>query len=1365
MGDVQYERLSIGRLNLSVRAHNLLKRSGINTLGELVLAYKNGKLLEIRNLGIRIFDEIKEIIEDITGEDFQDGFTVPEEIENISIREIKLSERLRNVLISGGVLTVGNLLRMKKRDLISIPGMGTRSVDELLDIIEEIKKNGIVVFDEDEPVDNYKRALDIDTVKKLEENYGFKFIWLTEWYGVKRSQIQQIMRDAQDRGNWLNGDMTDSDKKLLLDMINSKKKCIVSEDGTKAYFLNNRHDDCAVIFVSEREIKCVFLDKMPYDIQKKIRDERLDCLTFEECEIISSGEKVSILKKEYFRPKDILKFRWLAKIRRMTTEAYCKFLTGMKYTATPTSINDEKIIKFLNAHCINGRLKIHPYNSAKWFRSLIAKYGYSIDEVAALYGFRGARLPEDRVKKFGAIEGDMRQNKIQSDDYLERIFAENPLIGNAILPEDFKEQLFRDAKYYIDKKLWHPQYEFQIGAKMKIALAVITYAKEWDTDDESSFWGYIKAQFGYRDEKNRLRGIICECVLGAMLSKRRCFIANATENQYKSTIVVHALTTKRSWMLLYDFLFDFYKTNMKWNYIEDDPIIARMVTALRNKFLEGDEKGDASIEISTKVYSFRDGIRKLIIYRTGYATHLINHMLHRIDDTVNHTEAPAKLYVDVLCDQWIENKLKSFSESEAKNREYVTAAARNTAIDYSRIRPVYVLKDETDIQISFPDIRLKRTEFGRVRLEVYVGNVNVDTRALSFYGNELGKTLNAFDVDVNTCLRKGDGTLNIRIVLTCDEEKIFDSEDSMHRECLCFSSSKECYIRECVRASYSIFSPRANILEFVSAEVSDIDTEYFRSAYFVRFGKGFLVRYDGQVVAFDKADEASSGEIGIIYPFHDTGVVFVKNGRRYDVVTEKASILLILKDREKLRNYAVIMNSRKIELNKAAFEETENSLIYTIPLIEKNDSTCEFQVIDLDKDRVISQCAVKIISGFNVRFNRKYYFSDDDYRGAYVNIVSAKGLERYELSSNDEILSFPLDDGSVEIKIPRIIITDESGQEWKKMYSAWIKNIRQDAKIYLTAPDECDCALKLGIIDVAEEAKGCYGLGNAVLACSGEVEEGWVDIILTVSAEKSIQKYVIGRISPIERFIEKVKFDYHDNTLYWNRGNGFIGNTSSSLWLKLQTSEGSKNYQLNLDDEIVVKNPNLPLKEYKFSIVKESENIFLGDETTLYEGTLFIGDKNELRFNNSIIEITNITFEEAENLRSVEIKNTYIDQIEYQGIQFVGSENRECPVYRGVMFFMGHSMERYEFSFEEEMLQNGAQLYKINPVKIVFINEHTLSITSEDGDGIYYYRYLDRDEMQNYYYITDRKPNVRNKDVYYLADLYTYNKERNKLNA
>ena len=94
------------------------------------------------------------------------------------------------------------------------------------------------------------------------------------------------------------------------------------------------------------------------------------------------------------------------------------------------------------------------------------------------------------------------------------------------------------------------------------------------------------------------------------------------------------------------------------------------------------------------------------------------------------------------------------------------------------------------------------------------------------------------------------------------------------------------------------------------------------------------------------------------------------------------------------------------------------------------------------------------------------------------------------------------------------------------------------------------------------------------------------------------------------------------------------------------------------------------------------------------------------------------------------------------------------------MFYMGQSGKHHEFSYVDTESEEGYLLYEVNPVTVVYINAHTLSITNEDGQGIYYFRYFNKDRMANVYMLTDREPNARTERNYNVADLYIFDKER-----
>ena len=1101
-------------------------------------------------------------------------------------------------------------------------------------------------------------------------------------------------------------------------------------------------------------IKCFFLSMLPKDLATRIKKMGLDYLTSDELDVVSAGKIVFILKKKYFMPENSNKLHQLAEVRNMSVEEYSIFLTGLPLTTAQSTVTDDKIIEFLYAHYIGGRLMIPSINSNKWFFSLISHNGYSIEQIMELYGLGTDQNMDDMVSTT-KIEDDMMEYE-SSENWLQDLYARNPLIGNERISEKIKEKLYFTTKKYIDQILREPRLNVPLAAKMQITLMVITFAKDWDMGDDSGFWRYITAQFGYRDDNGKLRDILCDYLFDSMRKNSRWFISSEARYQYKSTIVTHALTTKKSWLRLYDFLFDFYKENMDWTYIEDDPIVYRMVEALKSKLVANDEVDDDNFEISNKVYTFQEGIRKLVIYRTGYASTLISHMIHRIDDLINHTEQPAKLYVDELCDLWIEGRLRNAQESKTREQ---TKVNRGVAVDYTRIRPIYALIDETRVLMVFPDIRLRKTDFEKTILQVYVGDILVETRALSFYGNELGKTLSGFEIDISKCIRNGDGSLNVRAVLLCDDECIYDTKELMYRKVLCFSKKREIDITTCEKGSYSILLPSGMNIDFIGAEISEIDSASVFDSFFVRLEDGFLIRQGEDIIAFDQSEAEENSEIRVVLPKKYQEVNFQKKGKKYDVISSKDNIYVIVNHEYDYRKSRILMNGIQISLQDSSYENVGKDFIYKIPLETTEENTCEFKAIDFENNRVITIASLKYLPSISWRFNKSIYYNDQDYTNASIHLYYGTQGYTEGFSCDQNVVSVQTLDGIVEIKIPKLSIRNNNGELWDISKKIWIKDIQQSDKLYVSAPIGYEVKVKVGDTDVVSESRGTFAIGNAVYAHSTTDSIKWIDISVSVQTERDERSYVIGRNSEIERFVSSVKFDYRDQSLYWNRGAGFIGSKEEMISLVIRCSEGQKIYPLDVNNEIAIENVDMPIGEYDYAVVKASENIFSLEKVILQEGTLIVGDKNELRFRNYLIRITHITNEFEENFESIKIRGTYIEKIEYHGIQYVGSEERECPVYSGIMFYMGQSGKHHEFSYEEADREEDS-VYEVNPVTIVFINEHTLSITNSDGQGIYYYRYFNKDRMENIYLLTDREPNARNKRNYNVADLYLFEKER-----
>ena len=1367
----------LSELQMSARLYNALMRAGYQTVGSILKMTKIEKY-GLQNVGAQSRDELDQIISKIRDrleikdeEDAQgqtddrfiqrdeDDYIVPEEFDSIPVNKLPVSTRVLNGLLKEKYTTVGDVLRMTEDEFWHLPGLGVQSRDELRNIVQIVRQKGTTFFSDvsaiDAPIDEkYKRAIDIDTVNRLKESFGFKDVWLADWYHVTRSRIGQILVSNKNRGNWLNRALTEKDTELIQQLIHSNKDTIESDD-VRVFFLNNRKDDCVFLIVGDDEIKCFFLSMLPENIGNEIRKERMDCLSIEERDLIARGKIVSVLKKEYFCPdeKDKYSFRNGAKERSMSLEEYCCFLTGKEYITSQSTIDDDRLVSFLRSHFVNGQLRIPSIPSTQWFFRFLDRNGHTVDEILSLYGFSSLQEPQnEELTSLDTIEDDMLIHDTPSDSWLVKLFAENPLIGNRVLSDAEKDQIQEQAKRSVDLYLSKEAVAFSLKDSMRVALAVITYAKEWDTKD-GQFWSFITAQFGYRDESNKLRGFLCDCVYKALYENGRLFIITDSGFQYKSTIVTHALTTKRSWMRFFDFLFDFYKTNMNWTFLENDPIISRMLISLRNKLSASGELEEKDIEISTVVYFFQEGIQKLIIHRPGYAKKLISRILARISGLLSHAEVPAASYLDILCDGWFENKLKNAREEGKRSRSPDTT--REIAVDYTKIHPVYSLQNENHISICLPDVRLRKTEFSEIKLEVLVGDRPVEEKRLNYYGNELGKTLIGFDINVNRCIGRGDGSFHLRIIITCDDETIYDSKDALYRDLLCFSKGRETDVGRCSKGAYYLFVPNDQQLQFVNSELSEIDAVNGWKSYFVRLNEGFAIRHNGKIAAFDESGVLSSGfEIQVLYPQSFLQAVFSQSGCSYEIVAEKPHIDVIAKNRIQLQKYAFLMNDKRINAAGCIHSETDAGSLYSIPLQMDALDVCRFQLLDLSKDTILAKRDYKYLADFSVRFNRDFYCSESDYENAAVMISSRFGTVRRSFTSRDSILYAEMDGGTVEIPVPTVAIRFDTNDAWPFGKLFWTGEIRQEFKLRVSCPDSCAVALKLNDIGIPEESPGCFALGNSVYGLSS-VGNDIVNIMLTVSKNAVAESYCIGQLTKVERFISDVRFEYRDNTLYWNRGEGFAGSKNEKIRLRVHTPDEDREFPLNLESETVQKDIDLPDGEYSYTIVKDAGSLFRRLETVLFKGSLIIGDINTIRFLGKTIRITNVTYENDEVARSVELRNTYIDRIEYLGIRFVDSEERDCPVYRGTMFFMGKDQKRHEYSFDKGTFAD-YKTYKVNPVQIIFINAHTLSITDEDGDGLYYYRYFNRETFEDAYSVTDREPMAYNRNNYYLADLYIY---------
>lgn len=951
------------------------------------------------------------------------------------------------------------------------------------------------------------------------------------------------------------------------------------------------------------------------------------------------------------------------------------------------------------------------------------------------------------------VERDMQVR--QSDGKFEdKVFANYPLIGSKILKPETLDKLNKITKKYIDTVLRDPLAKLSLRAEMQITLAIINNAKSWKNEENGNFWNYITLQLGYRDASGAVVRLLQSSLENSMKKNNRLFIEDSKGRGFKSTAVIHALTTKKSWMALFDFIFDFYKNNLNWKVIPGDPLLAIMIRSLQQK-LAGNSTEDMELTISSRVYLFQEGIRKLVLFRPIFTHDLFEKLITKIDAMVNSEDKPVKTYEEQLCEEWFREKIIAIANTKRTEKQG-KGGGRDIAIDYSRIRAKYILKDETEIQIVFPDIRLKREDISRAVLSVYYNSSIILQQNMSWYGNELGKTLNGVTVSLPAIPSDAE-TVNVQISINCDSEEIYNSEDTMNRRVWVFYGGNECNVSQIKKDNYTVVLPRMAALETENTEITEIDG--FKNpglqAFFLELQDGYVLTAGGKLIAFDSENGT---DIRVMIPAESAGLPHVSaDDQEYYFAYQNSVCNIILGSADFWQRFMILRNGKQIEFT--SLPVSDNGLAFTFPLSSEKD-TCRLQVINLSDERLVFDRSFILIRKASCRFNREFYYSLADYQNAEYWISIDDFSETVLFGIDDEEVRIPYRDGELHAVIPRVEIQETTGNWMDGSAPAWyIGDIPQTSLLKVATPSKLDVRFFIGGKDIMYDGQGLVALGNALQSFRSTGELSVADVVMEINGVKQNSTYLLTRVCYRECFLRQLEFWTEEQKLYWNQGGIFIGKKDRKFTLSLYgETDALIEFQLDENTEYVEIPSDMPIGNYRYEISILSGSLFKKVKEVIAEGDCIVGDQNMLRFKDRRMVIDEITDEFNEGAGHITVRTCYIDKIEFRGME--DTSEGYCPVYSGVMYTTRYHGERYEFSFNNHTNNRGVTKMMVNPVRIVYIGDSALCITDSDGDGLYYYHYYDRYLESTVYALTDHEYTKQNKHTYANADLYSYRTER-----
>lgn len=1345
--------IAIDEVKFSTRALNRLKAAGITTVGEL-LHMTEKDVAGLRNVGILTKNEIIAVIEDI--------------------------------IVQG-------------RDYF----MTKLSVEPDSGSVE-----GYSVLSEE-------KGFDFPVIDRLSEQFFFKPVRMAEWFGLSRQGIYNAIekRSPKRCEIWTGKELTDQEYDILKYLIQNEK-FEYSDNQVTCCCMNNRQDDLACLFIYENEIKCFFLKDLPEALKTEAISINYHKFTERELSGESAGRIIYSIRNPFFLPMYPEKFRANARLRGMSSDEYALFISGYPL-GDQRSVNDEQIIAFFEENMVDGKVYLSSDPKNQWIRSLASRNGYTIKDFIELYGFeskldgtelttdgaRGRHIEElkqyivhDNVVYFPTdsriykilnaytysrgtnvtayvrslgFERIMERPNVKADflekdmevrqsegKFEEKVFALYPLIGSKILRKETQDKLNETSRKYIDTVLREPWTKLTLRAEMQIALAIINNAKNWKNEENSNFWNYISLQFGYRDASGSVVRLLQTSLENAMKKNKRLFIEDSNGRAFKSTAVIHAFATRKSWMALFDFLFDFYKNNLNWNVILGDPLIAVMISSLQMKFA-GDGSEDAELTISSRVYLFQEGIRKLVQYRPVFTRDLFEKLIVKIDAMINSENMSVKTYEEMLCEEWFKEKITTIANTKRTERQSLRGQ-RDVAIDYSRIRARYTLKNETDLQLVLPDIRLKRENVSSAVLTIRYNSSVVYQKNMSWYGNELGKTLNGVTVSLPV-ISTSSQMINIQVEINCDNEVIYNSEDDLNRLVWVFYGSNECNISQIKKDNYTIVLPNAVILETENVDITEIDS--FKNsglkAFFLELKDSYAITIDGRLMAFDSENGT---DIRVIVPSESAGLPRVETDEKeYYLAYHNSVCSIILGNEDYQQQYVILRDGKRVEFS--SLPVSDNGLVFTFPLASERD-TCRLQIISLANERLMFDKSFVLIKKAVCGFNREFYYSSADYNGAEYRVSIDDFSEIMPFAQDDIEVRIPYKNGELHTNIPKVEIQETTGTWMNSSVFAWyIDDIPQNSMLKVSNPPKTDVRFMVSGNDIMYDGHGIVTIGNVLQSLRDTDNFSQVEVQMKVTGVRQSSTYTLAHVFYKERFLRKPELWTEENNLCWNLGGGFIGKAGRLFTLALfGETELPIEFSIDENAKCVDIPEDMPIGNYRYEISILSGSLFKKVKEVIAEGDCVIGDHNLLRFLNRRIVVEFITDAYNEGAGRIPIRTCYIDQINFLGME--DTSEGYCPVYSGVMYTIGYHGERYEFSFDSHTNKRGIAKMMVNPVRIIYVGDSILCITDSDGDGLYYYHYYDKYLEKTVYALTDHEYTEVNKHRYSNADLYSYRTER-----
>ena len=833
------------------------------------------------------------------------------------------------------------------------------------------------------------------------------------------------------------------------------------------------------------------------------------------------------------------------------------------------------------------------------------------------------------------------------DELLQKInknFSEHKLLGNFDFTEDEYSELLEKVGLLCNSLL-NSDNVFEDKHHKLIFTTLVEISKRWkdsnnehNIEEKSHFWNYISKHLISKDSINpKLYHAFTDVIL--KLGRRELLPVVLTGKKYYSTLMMHSYSPKNSLFSFYDLCYNIFKKDLDFGFTNADEWLCEIVAAQMKTILSGGYREDKKVSIGSSAYSIKIGLRSFSVNEnlSGDFVQFIKDTFYQINKLVNREPIDENTRLERYIVEWWKNKteFEKVSDDTTRKRRVPTVSKENIVAKYFR--------DENSVFLYIPSIRLDDL-YSKVWIEVYVEGKQVLFEEIKTKRGELVVATTQIKSELNKLLENSD-TINLQVAINENHTVIFDSErnkaTSLNREFILFEGEKEVLSQINKPTNYFVYSKDIDALKAVPEELSTYGTNLYN--IYPKAGE----RLSGiikQVRFIEKTKTASIGKTACLIGDELNIEWFLDD---ISCIVYSSDVELLVPENANLKAFELQIDNKAHKLHELTFEKIESGCyqfgLKALGLILENYPT-EINLFSYEKESMILSETIIVLPNLEIQFNHPFYYGDLERK-----LIVKNDDEALELtwSNQDKEIRCPINDGILLIKIPylRWRINNNEWQNAPSNKKLWYKDFLANGDtLEIDNPKENDDIIIFGRangkpFEIVKNQSGNFEIGRAIYA-----NESITDITVYIVLRKDI--FEIFTVSTKEHFIAN-PLTYTDGKVFWNVEDSFVGEKNNEFFLIIKSSDN------NFRSKISYKNSEI--KDFHDDICKiqvkiKDKNIFSKSENykLIYEGELFIGSPEKLRFKHKKIQLLSANCFDSKESEWIPFRPKYfIDKLKF----------------------------------------------------------------------------------------------------------------------